>query len=72
LKKGVNKPYVFDGKNYVVKLNEVIEAKNKELAEAKGIITSDYQTYLEKEWLNELEKKHKIVVYKDVLYSLGK
>lgn len=72
LKKGVNKPYVFDGKNYVVKLNEVIEAKNKELAEAKGIITSDYQTYLEKEWLAELEKKHKIVVYKDVLYSLGK
>jgi peptidyl-prolyl cis-trans isomerase SurA len=50
----------------------VIEAKNKELAEAKGIITSDYQTYLEKEWLAELEKKHKIVVYKDVLYSIGK
>lgn len=72
LKKGVNKPYAFDGKNYVVVLNEVIEAKNKELSEAKGLITSDYQTYLEKEWLKELEQKHKIKINEEVLYSLGK
>ena len=72
LKKGKNKPYAFDGKNYVVVLNEVIEAKNKEISEAKGLITSDYQTYLEKEWLKELEKKHKIKINEEVLYSLGK
>ncbi|MCO5260624.1 MAG: peptidylprolyl isomerase [Crocinitomicaceae bacterium] len=72
LKKGVNKPYVYDGKNYVIQLNEVIEPRSKEISEAKGLITSDYQTYLEKEWLNELEKKHKVVVYEDVLYSIGK
>lgn len=72
LKKGVNKPYAFDGKNYVIVLNEVIEAKNKELSEAKGLITSDYQTYLEKEWLKELEQKHKIKINEEVLYSLGK
>lgn len=72
LKKSVNKPYAFDGKNYVIVLNEVIEAKNKELAEAKGLITSDYQTYLEKEWLKELEQKHKIKINEEVLYSLGK
>lgn len=72
LKKGKNKPYSFDGKNYVVVLNEVIEAKNKEISEAKGLITSDYQAYLEKEWLKELEKKHKITVHEEVLYSLGK
>ena len=72
LKKGVNKPYAFDGKNYVIVLNEVIDAKNKELSEAKGLITSDYQTYLEKEWLKELEQKHKIKINEEVLYSLGK
>lgn len=72
LKKGKNKPYSFDGKNYVIVLNEIIEAKNKEISEAKGIITSDYQTYLEKEWLKELEKKHTIKVNEEVLYSLGK
>ncbi len=72
LKKGTNKPYAFDGKNYVVVLNEVIEAKNKELNEAKGLITSDYQSYLEREWLKELEGKHTIKVNEEVLYSIGK
>lgn len=72
LKKGTNKPYNFDGKNYVIVLNEIIDAKNKELSEAKGLITSDYQTYLEKEWLKELEQKHTIKVNEEVLYSLGK
>lgn len=72
LKKGVNKAYVFEDKNYVVLLNEAIPAKSKEISEAKGLITSDYQTYLEKEWLKELEQKHKIIINKEVLYSLGK
>lgn len=72
LKKGTNKPYAFDGKNYVVVLNEVIEAKNKELNEAKGLITSDYQSYLEREWLKELEGKHTIKINEEVLYSIGK
>lgn len=72
LKVGKNKPYVYDGKNYVIVLNQVIEAKNKELSEAKGLITSDYQTYLEKEWLKELSQKHKITINEAVLYSIGK
>lgn len=72
LKIGKNKPYAFDGKNYVIVLNEIIEAKNKELSEAKGLITSDYQAYLEREWLKELEKKHTIKVHEEILYSVGK
>jgi peptidyl-prolyl cis-trans isomerase SurA len=42
------------------------------LSEAKGAATSDYQNYLEKQWLDELAKKHPITVNKQVLYSLGK
>jgi|TARA_R110000737_G_scaffold324995_1_gene338172 peptidyl-prolyl cis-trans isomerase SurA len=72
LSKGVNKPYEFDGKYYVVKVAEIIPAGMKELSECKGAATSDYQNYLEKEWLTELEKKHPIIVHEDVLYSLGK
>lgn len=72
LKKGKNKPYIVDGKNYVVVVNEFIPSKNKEINEAKGIITSDYQNYLEKEWIDELTKKYPVVIHKDVLYSLGK
>jgi peptidyl-prolyl cis-trans isomerase SurA len=72
LKLGVNSPYSFEGKTYVVKIKEIIPASLKELSESKGAATSDYQNFLEKEWLNELEKKHPIKVNEEVLYSLGK
>jgi peptidyl-prolyl cis-trans isomerase SurA len=69
---GVNKSYEFDGKFYVLKVKEKLAPMNKELNEAKGTVTSDYQTYLEKTWLEELAKKHKIVINETVLYTLGK
>ncbi|WP_343637339.1 peptidylprolyl isomerase [Fluviicola sp.] len=72
LKKGVNPAYVVDGKYYIVKVDEILEPMQKTMAEAKGAATSDYQTYLEKEWLTEIAKKHPIVIHEQVLYSLGK
>jgi peptidyl-prolyl cis-trans isomerase SurA len=72
LKKGVNPAYVVDGKYYIVKVDEILEPMQKTMTEAKGAATSDYQTYLEKEWLTEIAKKHPIVIHEQVLYSLGK
>lgn len=68
---GLNKPYEIDGKFYVIKINEILEPIAKDLNEAKGIVTSDYQTYLETDWLNNLKNKYPIVIHKDILYSLG-
>ena len=72
LKKGANKPYEFEGKYYVINVAEMIPAGPKELTEAKGIVTSDYQNKLEKDWLEELQRKHPIVIHEDVLYGIGK
>ena len=72
LVKGVNKPYEFEGKYYVVKVDELLPSGTKELSEAKGIITSDYQTQLEKDWLDELSKKYPVKVHYDVLYHINK
>ncbi len=72
LAKGLNAAFESEGKFYVVKVNELLPPGLKEFHEAKGAITSDYQNYLEKVWLEELAKKHKITVNTDVLYSLGK
>ncbi len=69
---GINEPIALDGKFYVVEVKEIIAPATKELTEAKGLITSDYQTYLEKEWIKQLQNKHKINVNKEVLYSIGK
>jgi peptidyl-prolyl cis-trans isomerase SurA len=53
-------------------LIEILPAGEQEFDEAKGAITSDYQNYLETEWLKELKTKHAIEVNTDVLYNLGK
>lgn len=71
-KKGVNPIYPFENKFYVVKVDELLPAGPKVLSEAKGAATADYQTYLEKQWLEEIAKKHPITVNNAVLYSLGK
>ena len=68
---GLNKPYEIDGKFYVIKINEILEPLVKDLNEAKGIVTSDYQSFLEKEWLSNLKNKYPVVIHKDILYSLG-
>jgi len=69
---GVNKTYEYDGKLYVVKVTNVLPVMRKEFSEAKGSATSDYQNFLEKNWLDSLTMKYKVKVNKKVLYNLGK
>lgn len=72
LKDGLNNVYEVDGKFYVVLVKETLTPAQKEFSEAKGAITSDYQNFLEKNWLEELSKKHTIKVNEEALYSIGK
>jgi len=71
LKKGISEVYEYEGKFYVVVVNDNIPAGPKKFDEAKGAITSDYQNHLEKEWMKEIEGKHKIVINTEELYSIG-
>lgn len=59
-----------DNKVTVLVTNKLIEKTPKTLAEAKGIITADYQTYLEKEWLAYLKNKYSVKVNEDVLNTV--
>jgi len=60
-----------EGKDIVfVFVHDVIEAQNKKLDEARGIITADYQNYLEKQWIKELREKYDYKVNKDVFSQL--
>jgi len=69
--KGRNEGYEFEDKFYVVVLNEVLPEMPKELKETKGAVISDYQNYLEKDWMKVLVEKYPITVYDNVLYNLG-
>ncbi|MBM3165399.1 MAG: peptidylprolyl isomerase [Bacteroidetes bacterium] len=69
---GLSQPYAFESKYYVVKVHAELPVMRKEFAEAKGMVTSDYQNSLEKNWIETLQKKYKVKVNKKVLYNLGK
>jgi len=51
----------------IVVIKDVLAPSPKPLDEIKGLITSDYQNYLEKEWVKELKAKYKVVVNEEVL-----
>jgi peptidyl-prolyl cis-trans isomerase SurA len=42
----------------------------KKLDEARGMITSEFQTFLEQEWISSMRKEHQFTVNKDVLHSI--
>jgi len=47
---------------YLVDIKELIEPGLKTLEEAKGLVISDYQNFLEKEWVEGLRKKYPVVI----------
>ncbi|UOG74152.1 peptidylprolyl isomerase [Hymenobacter tibetensis] len=51
-----------DGRYYTVIIDKVLPAGPKTLAEARGIATSDYQNYLEKEWIAQLRAKYPVQI----------
>ncbi|GGG30518.1 peptidylprolyl isomerase [Hymenobacter glacieicola] len=51
-----------DGRYYAIMVEKQLPAGPKTLAEARGQATSDYQNYLEKEWLNQLRAQYPVKV----------
>ncbi len=70
-KKGLNKAYANDNSYYVFNVKEVLEPREREFNEAKGLVTAAYQNQLEAQWLAELRKKYTIEIIQENLYSLG-
>ena len=48
-------------------VNSILQPEIKKLDEARGLITADYQTYLENEWVQSLREKHSIEINNKVL-----
>ncbi len=49
-------------KGFVI-INQVLSPEPKKLAEAKGEVVSDYQKYLEEEWIEEIRQKYSVTIY---------
>jgi peptidyl-prolyl cis-trans isomerase SurA len=51
----------------IVFINKVLAPAPKQLNEVRGLVTSDYQNFLEEEWVKALKAKYEVVVNKEVL-----
>lgn len=70
-KKGTTADMVVDSTHtgFVV-IHQVIAPEPKLMNEAKGLITADYQNYLEKQWIEALRAKYPVKLNRDVLSSI--
>lgn len=59
-----------NGKMEFVVVSKLLAPSNKTLKEAKGMVTSDYQNHLEKEWIESLKKKYQVEINKEVLSTI--
>lgn len=68
---GVSDVVVLNDQHYVVVINNVLQPEPKQLSEARGLVTAEYQNHLEDEWITFLREKYSYTVNKDVLYQLA-
>lgn len=69
-KPGLTKVLNQEGKYVFVNVINKLGPEPKSLSDAKGLITADYQNYLEKEWIKELRAKYPFTVNKEVLNTI--
>lgn len=71
-KVGVSDVYSHDGSFVIVKASKIIESSPKTFQQAKGKVVSDYQSYIEENWLKELRKKYTVNINQKALESVRK
>jgi peptidyl-prolyl cis-trans isomerase SurA len=52
------------------KIEKIMEPGPKTLDEARGYVVADYQDFLEKEWIKELNEKYEVKINQDVFKGL--
>lgn len=67
---GISENVVINGVTSFAVIHQVLGPEPKLLSEARGIITADYQNFLEQEWIMELRRKYPFEINQVVLESI--
>ena len=59
-----------EGRRAFVLFKEIIPEAPAPLDEVRGLVVSDYQGYLEKEWVKELRSRYPVRIFQDVCESI--
>lgn len=65
--KGLYGPIDDSNNKVYILIKEILPPQPKTLKEAKGLVTAEYQTYLEREWIKELRGKYKVEAHPEHL-----
>ena len=72
-KKGISKDIKTEkGEYIIINVKNILPSGQMQLSEVKGKVISDYQKFLDTEWITFLRDKYKYSVNKNLLYSLIK
>lgn len=71
-KKGISEIYQHHDAYHVLMIKEVLPSSTKTLDEARGNVVSDYQNYIEDNWVKELNQRYKVKVNDKVLKRVKK
>jgi len=69
---GMTKDFKHGSSVVFVDVKQKIASQPKSLEEAKGLVTADYQGYLEKEWIDSLRAKYPVKIHQEVVDSIIK
>jgi peptidyl-prolyl cis-trans isomerase SurA len=69
-KQGLSNDIKKENKIIILSVNKVLPKTPKLISECKGIVTADYQNYLEKEWISSIRNGHQVKVNEEVLNSV--
>ncbi|MCF8229086.1 MAG: peptidylprolyl isomerase [Bacteroidales bacterium] len=69
-KEGISKQMKEGDKIVFVMIHEIVGPEPKKLDEARGLITADYQSFLEKQWIKNLREMYDVEVNEQVLSSI--
>ncbi len=59
-----------DKKTVIVVTTKLLKPEPKSYVDSKGMVTADYQSFLEKEWIASLKSKYKVVINDDVYKTI--
>jgi peptidyl-prolyl cis-trans isomerase SurA len=64
---GISSDFPSDSSLVFVDIIKILNAEPKALNESRGLITADYQNFLEKIWIGYLRHKYPVEIHKDIL-----
>jgi len=67
---------LYDGRSHneqsiiFASVHNIRQAEPKTLDDARGLVTSDYQNYLEEEWVRTLKEKYPVIIHEEILEDI--